>query len=272
MKIVQTNLNIIGLTNRTTTRRIILHHVAGTATVQGIHDQHARQGWGGIGYHYFIDKDGTIYMGRAETAIGIHATNNNQDSIGICFNGNFETDTMSMAQMSAGKELVAHLRQKYNIAISSVVRHKDVNATACPGKNFLYGEIISTASAINTELEKKEEKKGDFTNMKRAEIEVIIGDMYFSLMERKADAGGLKYWSDKAQAGMSFIDIYKAMSGSREMVTKFVTDILYKGLLKRSPDTKGLKYYVDGILNGTLTKETAHNAIVNSAEHKKLKK
>ena len=262
MNIVKTNLAFSGMYTRSSTRRIILHHAAVTRTVQQIHIQHTVQGWGGIGYHYFVDKDGTIYTGRPENTVGAHAANHNGDSLGICFNGNFETETMSSRQREAGKQLIAHLRQKYNIAISSVIRHGNVMATACPGRNFPYGEIISTPT----------NKKGDFTNMNRREIEAVIADMYFSLMQRKADTGGLKYWADKAQGGMSFIDIYRAMSGSEEMVTKFVTDILYRGLLKRSPDKKGLDGHVKNILEGRATKESTHAAFINSAEYKLLQK
>jgi len=114
--------------------------------------------------------------------------------------------------------------------------------------------------------------KGGFENMNRREIEAVIADMYFSLLERKADAGGLKYWADKAQGGMSFIDIYKAMSGSEEMVIKFVMDILYRGLLKRSPDKKGLDDHVKNILEGRATKESTHAVFINSAEYKLLQK
>ena|GEM_PF-3502154 len=266
MNIVKTNLNITGQENRATTRRIILHHAAGNTSVTAIHNQHRRQDWGGIGYHYLVDKDGTIYTGRPENTVGAHATNNNQDSIGICFNGNFETETMSSRQREAGKQLIAHLRSKYGIAVANVIPHRNVTPTACPGRNFPHTEIVAPAQmSVPT-------TRGGFENMNRREIEAVIADMYFSLMQRKADTGGLKYWADKAQGGMSFIDIYKAMSGSEEMVTKFVTDILYRGLLKRNPDKKGLEGHVKNILEGRATKESTHAAFLNSEEYKLLKK
>ena len=41
---------------------------------------------------------------------------------------------MPEAQRAAGAELVAYLKQKYGI--TKVQKHRDVNATGCPGDNF----------------------------------------------------------------------------------------------------------------------------------------
>ena len=55
------------LTRRTATRRIILHHAAAvTCTPQQVHQWHLANGWTGIGYHFFVRKDGTVYRGRPE--------------------------------------------------------------------------------------------------------------------------------------------------------------------------------------------------------------
>ena len=62
--------------------KIILHHAeASSCTVYDIHNWHIKNGWTGIGYHYFIRKDGNIYKGRPENAIGAHCINNNSSSI-----------------------------------------------------------------------------------------------------------------------------------------------------------------------------------------------
>ena len=84
-------------------------------------------------------KDGSIFTGRPIDYAGAHTTNYNSVSVGICFEGNFETETMSAAQKQAGKELVQYLKTKYPKA--QVKKHKDFNATACPGKKFPFDEI-----------------------------------------------------------------------------------------------------------------------------------
>lgn len=128
------------LTKRRSTTRIILHHAAARkCTAQQIHSWHLANGWAGIGYHFFVRKDGSVYRGRPETVVGAHAGNNNYDSIGICFEGNFMTETMGGAQRKAGQELVQYLKDKYGI--SKVQRHSDVNATGCPGTRFPFKEI-----------------------------------------------------------------------------------------------------------------------------------
>ena len=94
------------LTRRTATRRIILHHAAAvTCTPQQVHQWHLANGWTGIGYHFFVRKDGTVYRGRPEDTVGAHAGNNNYDSLGVCFEGSFDRETMPDAQLRAGQEL-----------------------------------------------------------------------------------------------------------------------------------------------------------------------
>lgn len=134
------------LSKRRSTTRIILHHAAASkCTAQQIHSWHLANGWAGIGYHFFVRKDGSVYRGRPENAVGAHAGNNNYDSIGICFEGNFMTETMSDAQRKAGQELVQYLKDKYGI--STVQKHSDVNATGCPGTHFPFGEISEGTAA-----------------------------------------------------------------------------------------------------------------------------
>ena len=83
--------------------------------------------------------------------MGAHAGNNNYDSIGICFEGSFDREQMNEVQMKAGAELVAYLKQKYNI--TAVQRHKDVNATGCPGGSFPFEAIAYGGSAAATPVQ-----------------------------------------------------------------------------------------------------------------------
>lgn len=140
------------LAQRSTTRRIILHHAAAvTCTARQIHQWHLANGWAGIGYHFFVRKDGRVYRGRPEDTVGAHAGNNNYDSIGICFEGSFDREQMPEVQRKAGAELVAYLKQKYNI--TTVQRHKDVNATGCPGGSFPFEAIAYGGSAAATPVQ-----------------------------------------------------------------------------------------------------------------------
>nr|DAH21288.1 MAG TPA: endodeoxyribonuclease I [Bacteriophage sp.] len=150
MNIINTNLKFGTLTKRKSTERIILHHRAGYGSIESIHKLHSSYGWSGIGYHIYIRRDGTIYQGRPIDMIGAHSAGSNYNSVGVCFEGNFETDTMSEAQINAGKQVVAYLKLKYGI--NKVLRHSDVCRTACPGKNFPFNQIANSVEVGNSDV------------------------------------------------------------------------------------------------------------------------
>jgi N-acetyl-anhydromuramyl-L-alanine amidase AmpD len=134
------------LTKRRSTTRIILHHAAASkCSAQQIHSWHLTNGWVGIGYHFLVRKDGSVYRGRQEDTVGAHAGNNNYDSIGICFEGSFDWEQMNEVQRTAGAELVAYLKDKYGI--TKVQKHSDVNATGCPGAHFPFATIAKDGTA-----------------------------------------------------------------------------------------------------------------------------
>ena len=147
MQIIETTYKWAGsLARRGVTRRIILHHAAAvTCTPQQVHQWHLANGWSGIGYHFFVRKDGSVYRGRPEDTVGAHAGHNNYDSICVCFEGSFDREEMPAAQKQAGMELVAYLKQKYGI--STVQRHSDVNATGCPGGHFPFEELAGAQAS-----------------------------------------------------------------------------------------------------------------------------
>lgn len=142
MNIIEKTYTLNGsLTKRTKTDMIILHHRVGDGDVEGIDRIHKNNGWTCIGYHFYVRKDGSIYRGRQEDTVGAHAYGSNSTSIGICAEGNFETDIMPAEQKNSIIELIGYLKGKYGTM--KVLRHKDVNATACPGKNYPFDEIVN---------------------------------------------------------------------------------------------------------------------------------
>ena len=142
MKIIETNFKFKNvLSKRKATNYIVLHHRAGNGDAVSIHTQHLNQDYSGIGYHFYIRKDGSIYRGRPENTVGAHCQNFNSISIGVCFEGNFENEYMCEKQKNAGIELLNYLRITYKSAV--VMQHKNLGSTACPGKNFPFNDIIS---------------------------------------------------------------------------------------------------------------------------------
>ena len=142
MNIIETNLEFKDMSTRKLTERIILHHAAAkNCSAEDIQRWHLNNGWSGAGYHFLVRKDGTIYRLRPEDKVGAHAYGSNYNSLGICFEGDYMEEDMQEAQKEAGKELVAYLKNKYNI--TTVQAHRDVCATSCPGDKFPFDEIAN---------------------------------------------------------------------------------------------------------------------------------
>lgn len=172
MEIIETNLEFRNLEKRKLTRRIILHHAeSSNCTAEDIHRWHLGNGWAGIGYHFFVRKDGTIYRGRPEDCVGAHAYGSNYDSIGICAEGKYNEEEMPEVQKNSIIELVRYLEDKYNI--NTIQKHKDVCATSCPGNNYPFEEIVN-GIAVSEEIE----EVVDVTTGTIATIQSYVNEKY----------------------------------------------------------------------------------------------
>lgn len=129
------------LATRAHTQYIILHHAAADGSPENVHEYHKSKGWAGIGYNMYIRKDGRIYEGRPLDKIGAHTAGYNSCSVGICFEGNFESEVMNEKQIAAGRKALNYVRQMYPSAV--VKKHKDLDATACPGRYFPWEAIVN---------------------------------------------------------------------------------------------------------------------------------
>ena len=141
MNIIETNFQWnSGLSRRSSTSLIVLHHAAAVkATANQVDQWHKGNGWSGIGYHFYVRKNGQIYRGRPIWAVGSHAQGRNSNSVGICAEGNFDTEAMPQAQKTAIKELLKYLKELYPNA--TIQGHKEVGATGCPGNNYPLAEL-----------------------------------------------------------------------------------------------------------------------------------
>ncbi len=118
---------------------LVLHHSAVPASVGAARIaayQVDKQGWPGIGFHYFIYDDGRIEQTQPLEAIAYHAGDANATSIGICLAGNFTDRPPTEAQLLSTSQLVAWLLQELDLPIEAIHPHKDYVATACPGNQW----------------------------------------------------------------------------------------------------------------------------------------
>lgn len=124
-------------------KKIIIHHTAGSGgeSVEDIHAFHQRQGWAGIGYHYFIDHSGTVFIGRPDWAKGAHAYGFNSESLGVCLAGNFSDTVPFLGQLRSLIYLTADLCARSWIDVDAVYGHGYIpggeHDTACPGTNLM---------------------------------------------------------------------------------------------------------------------------------------
>ena len=85
-------------------------------SVEDIDRWHKAQGWSGIGYHWYVDRDGHIFPGRSERVAGAHVRGYNHCSIGICYEGGLDeqgnsADTRTPAQKAALIFIIKDLKQ-----------------------------------------------------------------------------------------------------------------------------------------------------------------
>ena len=133
----------------------IIHHGDDdwNASPLSIDAQHRSQGWCGIGYHFVIGKDGTIYRGRPLDMVPAAAQDDNTKSVDICLTGDFQPGTEgydgepTAEQIQSLKQLSVYVHQQIP-GIERIVGHRDVAkmendpsvATACPG-DALYARL-----------------------------------------------------------------------------------------------------------------------------------
>jgi len=136
------------LVKRPKTAYIVLHHAeASRCSVEDIHRWHQNQGWSGIGYHYLVRKDGSIWRGRPEMLVGAHCRGYNDKSVGVCAEGDYEREQMPPEQEAAIVRLVQDLLQRYPGA--KVVGHRELVPTACPGRNYPLERIRKAAEVLS---------------------------------------------------------------------------------------------------------------------------
>ena len=126
---------------------LAIHHSAGpdSQTADDIANYHINSnGWGGIGYHFLIGKDGTVfYVGDISTARA-NVANLNEQVIGSCLIGNFTSGREpSSEQLDSAHKLCDFFISSYpdlsNVTSWDSVRgHKELpgQSTTCPGDNW----------------------------------------------------------------------------------------------------------------------------------------
>ena len=116
----------------------------------------ARFGNKGIGYHYYIERDGHLYQTRDESLVGMHARHYNTHSIGICYEGGLNergqaADTRTPEQRAAMIALLRSLKEDYPQA--EILGHRELEGVhkECPSFDCQeYRDYFSGSSVRGT--------------------------------------------------------------------------------------------------------------------------
>ena len=180
-----------GFTSRFKTDYIVLHHAeAVKGTAQDVHSWHRANGWTGIGYHFFVRKDGTIYRGRPINVVGAHVQGMNSCSIGICAEGDYHTKekTMPQAQKKSIIELCQYLKKNY-YPNAKIVGHREIGDSNCPGryypldeiKNMKYTEVLTMEqyNELKELINKQAAEIADLKNINKQLVNVVQTTMVY---------------------------------------------------------------------------------------------
>lgn len=96
------------------------------------------RGWSDIGYHYLIDRDGTVAAGRPVEKAGAHVAGRNANTIGIALFGGIDgrkddafADNYTAAQDRALRQLIEDLQDRFGPGLHLSGHHEYANK-ACP--------------------------------------------------------------------------------------------------------------------------------------------
>lgn len=177
MNIIDKNLSFGSMNLSNNPNMLIVHHLEAEGinwTVEQIHNMHKNEnGWAGIGYHYYIRLDGTVYKGRPDKAIGAHCQGCNTNTLGISFEGNYDSRTeMPVAQFNAWCELKAYLFNLYgNLGIYG---HREKGSSECPGAKFPLDNVKSATTNISKGYVVTNYLKGAYEDYDGVDISYVL--------------------------------------------------------------------------------------------------
>ncbi len=106
---------------------------------------HREAGFTDIAYHWGVDTGGNVYQLRDEGQAG--ETFTDYDPAGwflVVCEGNFQEVEPTAAMLDAVADVLAAGATRYDVAPATLVGHRDVAATACPGDHLQQrlGELV----------------------------------------------------------------------------------------------------------------------------------
>ncbi len=121
-------------------RYLVIHHTGTSADVgpEAIAKEHVQGlGWPGIGYHFVVGIDGTVWQTQDLTTVSHHARQFNAVSVGIALAGDLLDSIPPAVQLERTAALTAGILDQLGLPISTVRGHRELVETRCPGDAFM---------------------------------------------------------------------------------------------------------------------------------------
>lgn len=125
---------------------VVVHHTAGVGPPEAVAQYHVNTlGWPSIGYHFWVDPDGTVFQLNRVTEIAnsqggrasrspVPWTRPNKNFLAVVFRGDFTNRDVTPAAKVAFHWLWAALQGSLGIAPDMLFSHREFKATLCPGR------------------------------------------------------------------------------------------------------------------------------------------
>jgi len=102
-----------------------------------------------VGYHFWIERDGTLIQTRAPNEEGAHCVGHNLSSIGIGLAGNFDVEHPTPAQIDILGKVLVRTCDGFDIPITNITPHRRFAAKTC------YGSLLPDNWAAIVMLQQK---------------------------------------------------------------------------------------------------------------------
>jgi N-acetylmuramoyl-L-alanine amidase len=173
-----------------TIKKIVVHHMVGT--IEGA-DKTFQDTVRQTSAHYGVGRDGRIWQWVAESSTAWHAGNFavNQQSVGI-EHEDLAHDDFTDTLYKTSAELIADICKRHNLPInaSTIVPHRSIVATQCPGTLDL-AKLIQLAQSIN--------QGGSPVASSSIVDETTIRLVYNGFLMRDASPDEVNVWAGKTE-------------------------------------------------------------------------
>ena len=86
-----------------------------------------------VGYHFLIERDGSIRQARDVAEEGAHTVGENTSSVGVCLAGNMDEELPTKEQIISLGGLLGELVQAHNIKPTHIYPHRKYAEKTCYG-------------------------------------------------------------------------------------------------------------------------------------------